>query len=263
MSNPLANVRVVLVNPIYGGNVGSVCRAMKNMGLRHLALVAPRANCDWDEARRMAYRAVDVLDARAEFPTLAEAVADCGLVAGTTVRPGLYRRHARSPREWAPRILEAADTGPVALVFGPEDKGLSNEHLALCTAIIRIPAAPAYPSLNVSHAVIICAYELFLASGQYEPPRELSPEASSAVRERMFAMWKEALLAMGFMDAQKADHMMFGLRRILSRGKLTEADVRILMGIARQAKWTAARARTAPEPRDMAPNQDDPRLPRG
>jgi len=233
----LKNIRIVLVRPIYGGNIGAVCRAMKNMGLSDLVLVAPHPGADWEEARRRAYRAVDILERHRRFPKLAEAVADCGLVAGATARAGLYREHARTPREWAPRLLEAAQHTPVAVVFGPEDSGLTNEEIALCTQIIHIPSSTEYPSLNLSHAVIVVAYEIFLASGSFVPRTERSPEAPAELRERMFAMWREALLAIGFMEEPKADHMMMGLRRILSRGPLTVADVRILMGIARQALW--------------------------
>jgi len=140
---------------------------------------------------------------------------------------GLHELYAHDP--------ERAD----ALVFGREDKGLTNEDLALCTQIIRIPSAPEYPSLNVAQAVLICAYEIFVASGGYEAPAEKSGLASSALRERMFAMWRRTLLHVGFMEEEKAEHMMYGLRRILSRGAWTQDDVRILMGIARQAYWAA------------------------
>ena len=227
-----------MASPLYGGNVGSVCRAMANMGLSDLALAAPRP-LDMDEARMMACHATEILESRSEFPTLAEAVADCGLVMATTARCGLYRRHAKTPREWAPRAVEAARTGRVALVFGREDNGLTNEELALATQIIQIPTTSEYQSINVAQAVMICCYELYVANGTYEPPVEKSPEAPSELRERMFAMWDQTLLKIGFMKEDKEDHMMLGLRRILSRGPLTVDDVRILMGIARQTLWVA------------------------
>jgi len=234
----LDNIRIVLVNPIYSGNVGSVCRAMANMGFSDLAVAVPRP-LNMDEARMMACHATDILENRSESPTLAEAVGDCGVVMGATARPGLYRRHGKTPREWAPKVLEAARTGRVALVFGREDNGLTNEELALCTHIAQIPATPRYKSLNVAQAVMICCYEIFVATGIYEPPQEKSPEAPSELRERMFGMWRETLLQIGFMREDKADHMMLGLRRILARGPLTTDDVRIMMGIAKQAVWAA------------------------
>jgi tRNA/rRNA methyltransferase len=232
----LDHIRIVLVSPIYGGNVGSVCRAMANMGLRDLAIACPR-DLDLGEARKMACAGHEILEARRDFPTLAAAVSDCGLVMGATARVGLYRQHAASPRTLAPRILEAADTGRVALVFGPEDHGLSNDDLIFCTHVIQIPSSKAASSLNLAHAVMLCCYEVFLASGQFAGATEKSPEAPSHLRERMFAVWRELLLDVGFMDEDKAMHMMFGVRRILARGKLTEDDVRIMMGIARQIRW--------------------------
>jgi tRNA/rRNA methyltransferase len=236
----------VLVSPLYGGNVGSVCRAMANMGLADLAVAAPR-RLDLNEARMMACHAWHIFEGRTEYASLPAAVADCGLVMGTTARMGLYRQHARTPREWAPHALQASRNARVALVFGPEDDGLSNEHLALCTQIVNIPTTDEYTSLNVAQAVMICCYELYVAAGCYVPPEEKTPEAPSHLRERMFGMWRETLLRIGFMQDDKADHMMMGLRRILSRGRLTIDDVKILMGIARQADWAAGHAPAAPQ----------------
>ncbi|MCX7590545.1 MAG: RNA methyltransferase [Kiritimatiellae bacterium] len=236
----LENIRIVLVSPIYGGNVGSVCRAMANMGFSDLAIAAPRP-LDMNEARMMACHASDILDRCQMFPTLAEAVHDCGAVVGTTARGGLYRAHVRPPRELAPVILDIADSAKVALVFGSEVNGLTNDDLAFCTHLLRIPSRPEYPSLNVAQAVLICCYELFVAHGSYTAPREKSDIAPSELRERMFAMWRDMLITVGFMNEEKADHMMLGVRRIFSRGALTEDDVRILMGVARQAKWAAIR----------------------
>ena len=232
----LANIRIVLVNPLYGGNVGAICRAMANMGLSDLTLVAP-AKLDMDEARMMAVAADDILSRRRVTATLEEAVGDCSMVMGTTVRAGLYRAHVRSPREWAPRILEVAATGKVALVFGRENSGLTNEELAIATNLIQIPSSPDYPSLNLAQSVMVCAYELFVASGTFVAPEEMSPECDVATREHMFGMWRQMLLDIGFMEEHKADHMMLGLRRIFGRSPLTRDDVRIMMGIARQVQW--------------------------
>ncbi len=235
----LQNIRIVLVSPIYGGNAGSVCRVMMNMGLSDLVIAAPLAEFSEFDAIKWSYSARSIWESRRECATLEEAVADCSLVAGTSVREGLYRKHTRTPREWAPTFIETAHSSKVALVFGTENNGLSNEDLAYCTDLIRIPSSDAYPSLNLSHAVMVCAYEIYLASGTYFPPTEGVPDATSDMRERMYAMWEEALLKIGFMEEEKAQHMMMALRRIFSRGKLTDVDARILMGIARQTCWYA------------------------
>jgi TrmH family RNA methyltransferase len=232
----LDNVRIVLVGPLYGGNVGSVCRAMANTGLSDLAVVSERP-LNMDEARMMACHATDILEGRSTHETLEEAVADCGVVWGTSARTGLYRQHARPPREWAPVILEDSGRGRVALVFGREDKGLTNDELAICSRIIQIPTTEAYSSLNLSQAVMICCYEVFVATNTYEPPEEKSMLAPNDLRERMFEIWRELLLRIGFMESNKANHMMQGFRRVMGRGAQTEDDVRIIMGVARQTEW--------------------------
>ncbi len=244
----LENIRVVLVEPLYSGNVGSVCRAMANAGMVDLALVNPKRQ-DMNEARMMAVHATDILEDRTEYATLAEAVADCGAVMGTSCRGGLYRAHARTPRGWAPKALEVAETGKVALVFGREDKGLSNEELALSTQIITIPTTEEYKSLNLAQAVMVCCYEVFVAAEEFVPPEEKSVEAPSEVRERMFEIWKQTLFDIGFFKEDKSRHMMMGLRRVLSRGPLTTDDARIMMGIAKQAQWAAHNDPAAEKPR--------------
>ncbi|MFT5124315.1 MAG: tRNA/rRNA methyltransferase [Candidatus Omnitrophota bacterium] len=234
----LSNIRVVLVQPMYGGNVGSVCRAMKNMGIHDLVLVNPLKH-DMKELRMMAVRAIDVYDNHRRFDTLAEAVADCGAVAATSARDGFYRDHAYTLRDGAPKLLDVAAGQPVALVFGREDSGLGNDDLKLATHIIRIPTSATFSSLNLSQAVMTFCYELFTAAEVFTPPKEISPEAPIAFRERMFDAWKTTLLDIGFFEEAKSEHMMMGLRRILTRGKLTTNDVKIMMGIAKQAHWAA------------------------
>ncbi|MDD5483684.1 MAG: RNA methyltransferase [Kiritimatiellae bacterium] len=242
----LENIRIVLCRPIYGGNIGAVCRAMANMGLSDLTLAGAK-NINWNDARKMACAAQEILANRRETDALEDAVGDCGLVAGATVRPGLYRQHAITPRECAPQILEAARGGKIALVFGPEDNGLDNIELALCNRLIQIPSAENYRSLNISHAVMVCAYELFIASGIFEPGSEKSPPADTRTKEHMFRMWEKTLLQIGFMEPDKTHHMMLGVRRIFSRGNLSGDDVRILMGIARQTLWCAGQRPAAGE----------------
>lgn len=239
MACTLDNTRIVLVDPLYGGNLGAVCRAMMNMGISDLAIVAQRRKLDWSQAEKMAMHSKPILRSSKQFETLKEAVADCGIVAATTARTGFYRDHSQGPRESAERLMNAALDAPIALVFGPEDKGLDNEQLSLANLLVRIPSTEEYSSLNLSQAVMICCYELYLASGQFEAAEERYPEAPSELRERMFSMWRQALLDVGFMLPDKADHMMMGLRRIFSRGPLTTADVKILMGMARQTQWAA------------------------
>jgi tRNA/rRNA methyltransferase len=239
MSDVLSNIRIVLVGTLYSGNVGSVCRAMANMGIRELVLAGPKICDSWDEAARLAVHAADILEARRETADLAEAVADCAFVVGTTARGGLYRQHVKTPREVAPELLRLAESGKVALVFGREDKGLFNDEIGQCTHLIRIPVHPDYTSLNLSQAVLLCCYELYGALGSYEPPVEKSPPAVAAHKLKLIEKWREMLLLIGFMKEDKADHMMQGVQRIFSRGAYSEDDVAIMMGVARQADWAA------------------------
>lgn len=234
----LENVRIVLVEPKGSGNIGSVARAMKNMGLRDLALVGGgRTRSFW--ARAMAVHAKEILEEARRFKSLREAVADCGLVVGTTCRGGLYRSHSRAPRAEAPRIVAAARRGKCALVFGPEDHGLSNRDLKYCQRLITIPTHPDYPSLNVAQAVIVCLYELFLAS-QKKAPQERIARASAESVERLFDRMRRSLLKIGFLDPQNPEHILLALRRLLGRAGLEERDVRILTGLFRQIEWYAA-----------------------
>ncbi len=227
------------------------------MGLSDL-VIAGSMPTDLNEARKMACWAVRILESMRVVPTLVEALADCTLIVGATSREGLYRQHAKTPREWATAILEASQSGKTALLFGPEDNGLNNEELALCSHLIRIPSSPEYHSLNLSQAVMICVYEIYTASGHFTPVQEKSLDATTHLKERMFAMWEQALLDIGFMKDDKAQHMMLGLRRIFSRGRLTEDDASILMGIARQAKWCARQLES--ERKQVSENCESPAI---
>jgi tRNA/rRNA methyltransferase len=239
MSHPLNNIRIVLVGTLYSGNVGSVCRAMANMGLSDLVLAEPQICDNWEEATRLAVHADDILTSHRRVDTLAEAIADCSWTVGTTVRGGLYRQHVKTPRELAPELLKLATHGRIALVFGREDKGLSNEEIGICTHLIRIPVHTDYVSLNLAQAVLLCCYELYSALGAYEPPVEKSIPASAGQKLKLLEKWRDMLLTIGFMKEDKADHMMQGVQRIFSRGTFSEDDVAIMMGVARQADWAA------------------------
>ena len=233
----LENIRIVLVEPKGSGNIGSVARAMKNMGLKDLAIVGGgRTKSFW--ARAMAVHAKDILQEARRFGTLREAVADCGLVVGTTCRSGLYRGHSRSPREVSQWILSSARAAKCALIFGPEDHGLSNRDLKYCQWLITIPTHPDYPSLNVAQAVMICLYELSLAALE-KVPQEMISRACAENIERLFDRMRSSLLKIGFLDPQNPEHILLALRRLLGRAGLEERDVGILNGLFRQIEWYA------------------------
>lgn len=231
--------RVVLVSPLQSGNVGSVCRAMANMGVSELYVVNPRIENGWEDAAKMACHAGDILRNRHVVETFGEAIAGCTAVVGTTCRGGLYRQHVRTPREAAPELLALAEKGTVALVFGREDNGLDNDEVAQCTHLLRIPSTDEYTSINLAMAAMICLYELYAATATFEMPEEKSPPVEAVQRHRLAEIWRATMLTIGFMKEDKADHMMQGFQRIFSRGVRTADDAHIMTGVARQAEWAA------------------------
>jgi tRNA/rRNA methyltransferase len=236
----LDRVRVVLVRAKSPGNVGSVARAMKNMGLSDLRLVAPR-RYRARSAAAMAVHASDVLERAKRCASLGEAIADCGWVVGTTCRPGPYRARALTPREAAPQILSVLSGNRVALVFGPEDHGLSNDELKLCHELVTVPTDSGYPSLNLAQAVLVCLYELMLARHPSRSPARAL--ATSDRLERMYANLGHALVRIGFLHGTNPEHIMFTVRRIFGRARLDAREVAIWLGIARQIEWFAEAGR--------------------
>jgi len=231
----LGNVKIVMVRPRGSGNIGSVARAMKNFGARELAVVGPaRTKSFW--ARAMAVHGRDILSEVQSYASIREAIADCTLVVGTTCRPGLYRSHSQTAREVAPKIAAAAQTGKVAVVFGPEDHGLSNKDIEHCQLLLTIPSHPDYQSLNVAQAVVVCMYEIFLAASEPAPSAQLKLAKAESV-ERLFDILRPSLLKIGFLNPDNPEHMLLALRRIFGRGGLEERDVKILAGMFRQIEW--------------------------
>jgi tRNA/rRNA methyltransferase len=229
------NISVVLVEPLHSGNIGSVARALKNMGLSRLKLVNP-CNPKNRECQMMAVNALDVIEKASLYSSLEEAVADQNVVIGTTSsRGGRQKTRIYTPREIAPRIWQYAETQRVCLVFGPERRGLSEEQLALCLYLVTIPASPLFPTLNLAQAVMLMAYELFsLSETERNPLPELATEEE---RARMFQHMEQVLVEIGFLSRSNPGHMMRAIRRILGQADLTDRDVRILRGIMSQMEW--------------------------
>lgn len=235
----LSNLRIVMVRPHGSGNIGSVARAMKNLGAKELAIVGKaRTRSFW--ARAMAVHGRDVLAETKCYESIRAAIADCTLVVGTTCRSGLYRSHSRSPREVAPEIVRAAGKGKVAILFGPEDHGLSNKDLEHCQLLVTIPTHPEYQSLNVAQAAVICLYEVYVSSMVSAGESRINRAEAEHI-ERLFDIMRNALLKIGFLDSENPEHMLLALRRIFGRAGLEDKDVRILTGMFRQIEWYADR----------------------
>ncbi|HZP46828.1 MAG TPA: RNA methyltransferase [Candidatus Binataceae bacterium] len=228
----------VMVRPKSPGNIGATARAMKNMGFADLRLVAPQRH-DATRAAAMAVHAADILEQARTYPDLEAALADRTLVVGTTARRGLYRSEARTLRDAAADLAACAAANQIAMLFGPEDFGLTNEDLKHCQRLITIPASPAYASLNLAQAVLLVAYELRLA---LQHPGDLPTTVQLAGAnevEAMFQRLTSALLAIGFLPAENPDHLMMTLRAMLGRGGIRPRELDILSGIARQVQWVA------------------------
>jgi tRNA/rRNA methyltransferase len=238
----LGNVVVVLVRTKHPGNIGSVARAMNNMGLSDLRLAAPQCEIA-EEARRLARAGTDILEKARVYRSLRTAVRGLSLLVGTTAKTGGHREQVYSARDLAPRICAGALEGKAGILFGPEDTGLTDEDLLPCQLLLRIPTDPAARSINLAQAVMIVSYELFLAQMLREPVRAVRGAPVEQV-EAMYVQLEKALLEIGFLRAQNARHMMFAIRRMLGRAGLEKQDVGILRGIARQIAWYAARGRT-------------------
>jgi tRNA/rRNA methyltransferase len=247
------NLRIVLVRPQYSGNIGAVARAMRNFSVNELALVNP-APVHRAQADMMAVHARDVLDHMQIHTSVQAAITGCGLVIGTTCRSGLYREDTVTPRTLAPHILATATTNRVALVFGCEDSGLSNEELRYCHRLMMIPTDATYPSLNVAQAVLLCCYEVFLATQEdkIDTPR---PLAVAERQELMYEKLKHALLKVGFLHKDNPEHIMFAFRRILGRAGLEERHVRILLGMGRQIEWYATSGWSFVDPPPAIPSE--------
>ena len=245
-AHPAASqLRIVLVGTQHPGNIGSAARAMKTMGLSKLVLVAPEKAPDRD-THAMAAGADDLIEAALVFATLAEAVADCRWVLGCTARSRRIQLEQMHPRDAAGRAVLAAAGGPVALVFGRERTGLTNEELQLCHASVHIPSDPAFSSLNLAAAVQVLAYEVrravLAAVPAAVPVPPPAPDALPATHEQVegfFSQLAETLEAIDFHKGRTPDSAMRKLRRLFLRTDLTVNEVRLLRGVLADAQRMA------------------------
>ena len=227
---------LVLVNPQDIVNIASAVRIAKNFGIERMRLVDPEI-FDPYRIEGIAHNTAEFV-ARIEIvPTLAEAVADCVQVAVLTGRERAAKRRTLRPREAAAELRQAALAGPVALVAGREDSGLTNAELDLCGLVVTIATDPRHPSLNLAQAVAIMAYECWNAAGgegrPLKPPRKQADPATAAQLEALFADWQAALWAIDFFKTRRSESVMRSFREIVHRGELDgrEASLVRAMGI--------------------------------
>ena len=227
----LNQVRIVLIGTTHSGNIGSAARAMKTMGLKHLILVNPKAEVD-GKSVALAAGAVDVLENVQVFDSLEAAIADCGLVVGTSARNRTFDLPLLDPHQCGKKIMAEAAKYPVALVFGREAHGLSNEELALCNFHVFIPANPEYSSLNLAMAVQTLCYEIRMA---WLNLQQIAPETTdyplNEDLERFYQHLETTLKTTGFIIKQHQGQIMAKLRRLFNRARPEVSELNILRGI--------------------------------
>jgi tRNA/rRNA methyltransferase len=247
----LSHIRIVLVEPAGALNVGSIARILKNMGLGRLVLVNPSCDPLSAEARQMAVHAADVLESAEVVPTLPDALKGCQRAIATTVRTRSVETSLEHPRTALPWLLaKATEVQPTqsALIFGSEDRGLSNEELKYAQRFVCIPSSPIYQSLNLAQAVAICCYELYQGVNQ---PELVMSDASALVQtagllaslddlEAYYQNLEELLLKIGYLHSHTARSRMEKFRRLLNRAYPAPSEVAMLRGVLRQVAWALA-----------------------
>jgi TrmH family RNA methyltransferase len=242
----LDNVCVVLVEPQDPVNIAAVVRAMKNMGVRQLRLVDP-VEYDPSRVERVAHDTRDIVSQVRHFASLDEAIADCVFAAGFTARRRKAKWRLISPREVAAPMLAAAADGPVAIFFGREDHGLSNEYLDRAHAVVTIPTSD-HPSLNLAQAVLIALYELHLgadASRTLAPPRKNAPPASAEQLQRFFTDADRALAAVEFFRTRNEELVLRSLRSLTYRAAPDAREIDLMRSIAIEVVRALDRTRDA------------------
>ena len=231
----LKRISVVLCRPRSGGNIGAAARAVKNMGIGGLVLVAPE-DYHKAEARMLASNALDVLEAAPTFDTIEDAVADCEIVLGASRRIKSHRTRIMTPRESTGHILGNMGEGNVAILFGPEDNGLTSEELALCHGVISIPTDEKQPSLNLAQAVMVIAYELRMGVDELPSVRSFGAASRSEVGQ-MLKQVSTVLERSGFFIRNPKERVFLHLKEILANGISTSQDARIVRGIFGRIAW--------------------------
>lgn len=245
----LDSVRIILVHTTHPGNIGGVARAMKNMGLRQLCLVAPR-QFPAEEATWRAVSAGDVLDNAVVTETLEQAIADCQFVVGTSARGRRIPWPTVNPRQCADEVAARLQgSAKVAVVFGREDRGLTNEELQACNMHLHIPTHEDYTSLNLAMAVQIVAYELRMLSLEDDLPASEyadwdAPFSTAQDLERFFQHLEQTLVEVGFLKPEAPRQLMARLRRLYGRIPLDEMEMSILRGILTETQKAVSGAKS-------------------
>jgi TrmH family RNA methyltransferase len=245
---------IILTRPQSPGNIGSTARAMRNMGLHRLVLVAPE-RFPHPEARMMACGAEDLLHSAEIYDSVPAAIASCHWLIGTSARQRRYRHAPLTPAQLAQKLPALCQEHHVGILFGPEDAGLTTDELNLCHDWVVIPTASEATSLNLSQAVMVICYEMMAQRAQ-PAAANLPTLASMGETEAMYEHLRQAFNVRGFPSRDAVDRILIGLRRIFERTNLERRDVRLVRGIARQLGWALRHPLTSTSshaPGDSAP----------
>lgn len=246
MSEPAQRIRldhitIVLQRPRFPENIGAAARAMRNMGIGRMIVVDPE-NFELSRIQKMAtHVAADVVERIRIAASLQETLAPFHLVVGTTARLGGERESVLSPYHMAERMISFSKENEIAVVFGPEDRGLSNEDLRLCHELVNIPTAE-FSSLNLAQAVMVICYELFRA-GKPVPEPALPRLASRHELDGMYDQLREILVRINYINPENPDYWMNKIRRFFTRMQLKAGEVSIIRGICRQIDWYGKKCR--------------------
>ncbi len=226
----LDNIRIVLINTFHPGNIGAAARAMKNMGLSQLYLVQPN-DYPSEEAVSRAAGAKDLLDQAVIVDTLDEAIADCQLVVGTSARDRTFNLPKLDARQCGRKVISEARSAPVALIFGRETMGLHNDEIARCNFHVYIPANPDYPVLNVSQAIQLLCYEIWVASEEHDMPAQEQPYPLTREMGLFYEHLERVLHRTRFIIPQHEGKVRDKLRRYFNRSRPEKTELNMLRGI--------------------------------
>jgi len=231
----LDNISIVLLQPRYSENVGAAARAMRNMGIRQLVIVDPQ-NFDLSKALKLAtHFASDIIETSKFYSDLKEALSSFNYVVGTTARLGGQRQVVLTPLTLARNLIPISVKNRIAILFGPEDKGLSNEDIRYCHALVNIPTTE-FSSLNLAQSVMILCYEIFIAGG--EANEEFTPRmASRHELDGMYDQLKDILVRISYINSENPDYWLNHFRRFFTRLQLRAKEVNIIKGLCRQVDW--------------------------
>ena len=251
IKNFIENIRVVMVETTHPGNIGAAARAMKTMGYNNLYLVKPKIYPN-AEATARAAGADDILGRVVVCDTLEEALQGCVTVVASTARPRSISHSVFTPREYAPKLSEMLKLGPVALVFGRESSGLSNEELEYCNAVLQIPTNPKFSSLNVASAVQILCYE-FNQLLQSDAVDKIDAESDDKGKTRLatademtyfYDHLEQSMIDVGFLNPQQPRKLMRRLKSLFNRAHMDENEVSILRGFLAAVRETVTKTKS-------------------